>query len=144
MGIVWCTRRESNPRHQALQASALPTELRVQKFGLRERTRTSNLRTPNAAVYHLTLHRDIVFGSRAVHDPDLATIRCSSTMMCLALAPPRADLAASSSRYRECILLGRLGSNQRLSGLRLTAGRITTLPQPSKIHFNGSPSRYRT
>ncbi len=64
----------------------------------------------------------------------------ATSCLCVWLYPQAqtGDLAAKrrSSQYRECVLLGRLGSNQRLLGLRLTAGHITTLSRPSKTHFN--------
>ena len=54
--------------------------------------------------------------------------------MRLALAPPRADLAASSSRYRECVLLGRLGSNQRHVGS----------PVNSRAHYHSATTEQNT
>ena len=49
------TRRESNPRHRALQARALPTELQVR--GAVDRDRTGDLDVGNVALYQLSYNR---------------------------------------------------------------------------------------
>lgn len=121
--LLWCQGRESNPLRSALQANALPMSYR----GIIGQCRVNRTLAGSFQERHATttLYADNVFGSTPVHEGDLAAIRRSSTV----------NVFCSVGWDRTSAILG----------LRLTAGRITTLPRPSKTHFMfGSPSRHRT
>lgn len=130
--LLWCTRRESNPRHQALQASALPTELRVHWQVSQNETRVNISIGSSTVLVRMAGIEPTPEASKAATLPLRYIL-----FMCLALPSYSGDLAA----FQVCSTVNVFCSvgwdrTSAILGLRLTAGRITTLPRPSKTHFS--------